>query len=125
MISKFIKSRINSFGYAFSGLRELWIHEINTRIHLFFTLAAIAAGFILGISAVEWCILVITITTVWAAEAMNAALERNVDLATEEWKPLAKKAKDLAAGAVLIFAIGSVIVGVILFLPKLIALIMY
>ena len=82
-------------------------------------------GFLLKIKTAEWCILVLTIASVWGAEAMNAALERNVDLVTEEWKPLAKKAKDLAAGAVLIYAIGSVIIGIIIFLPKLISLLMY
>ena len=125
LISKFIRSRIQSFAFAFSGLHELWTNEINTRIHLFFTAAAILMGFLLKIKTAEWCILVLTIASVWGAEAMNAALERNVDLVTEEWKPLAKKAKDLAAGAVLIYAIGSVIIGIIIFLPKLISLLMY
>ncbi len=125
MISDFLKSRAASFSYAFSGLYELWTKEINTRIHLFFTIAATAMGFLLKISSIEWCILVFAVTNVWAAEAMNAALESNVDLATDEWKPLAKKAKDLAAGAVLIYAICSVIIGLIIFLPKLIAILVY
>ena len=125
MISEFLKSRAASFRYAFSGLYELWTKESNSWIHLFFTIAATAMGFLLKISGIEWCILLFAITNVWAAEAMNAALERNVDLATDEWKPLAKKAKDLAAGAVLIYAISSVIIGLIIFLPKLIAILMY
>ena len=92
---------------------------------MFFTIAVIIAGFLLKVDSVEWCILLITIASVWTAESLNAALERNVDLVTIEKKPLAKEAKDLAAGAVLIFAAASVVIGLIIFLPKIIVLFLY
>ena len=122
MNSNFLKSRILSFKYAFEGIKELLKREKNTRIHMFFTAAAIIAGFLLKISAVEFCIIILTISSVWCAEAMNSAVERAVDLVTLDKKPLAKASKDLAAGAVLISAIGSVFIGVIIFLPKFISL---
>ena len=65
------------------------------------------------------------IAAIWCAEALNAAVERNVDLVTAEKNPLAKEAKDLAAGAVLILAAASVIIGLIIFLPKVISLFLY
>lgn len=122
MIFEFLKKKINSFKYAFEGLRELWVHETNTRIHLFFTIIALLMAIILKVNSYELCILFLTIGAVWSAEAMNSAIERVVDLVTHDKKPLAKAAKDLAAGSVLIFAIASVFVGLVIFLPKIIAL---
>jgi len=125
LISDFLKTRLHSFKYAFEGVRELWKKEKNTRIHMFFTILVILAAFIFQISAAEFCILILTIGSVWCAEAMNSAVERVVDLVTIEKKPLAKAAKDLAAGAVLILAVGSVFIGCIIFLPKIAALFVY
>ena len=122
MISEFIKKKVLSFKYAFAGLRELWIHESNTRIHLFFTIAVAVAALLLKVSSGEACVLFLTVGAVWSAEAMNSAVERVVDLVTHDKKPLAKAAKDLAAGSVLLFAIASVFIGLIIFLPKIIAL---
>ncbi|GED20300.1 hypothetical protein KGI01_20410 [Kurthia gibsonii] len=78
----------------------------------------IVAGFLTGISANEWTILLFVIAAVLSLEMTNSAIERVVDLVTDEFHPLAKRAKDLAAGAVLIAAIFSVIIGLIIFLPK-------
>ncbi len=125
MISEFFSGRIRAFIFAWAGIRNLWQKEKNTRVYLFFTVAVILAGFILRVSITEWCILIILITGVWSAEAMNAAVERNVDLVTAEKKPLAKEAKDLAAGAVLILAIASAVIGLIIFVPKIISMILY
>ena len=122
MISKYIKGRIRSLGYAFSGIRELLKREKNTRIYLFFTVSAAAAGFILDISMIEWTVLILIIGAIWSAEAINSAIERTVDLVTGEQRPLAKAAKDLAAACVLILAITSVIIGFLMFLPKIIRL---
>ncbi|MBR6091132.1 MAG: diacylglycerol kinase family protein [Anaerolineaceae bacterium] len=121
MIFDFLKSRIRSFKYAFAGIAELWRKEKNTRIHMFFTIIVIIAAFLLKVSSVEFCILIFIIGAVWCAEAVNSAVERVVDLVTSEKKPLAKAAKDLAAGAVLILAITSVFIGLIIFLPKILA----
>lgn len=122
MIFSFLKKRLNSFRYAFAGIKELWVKEKNTRIHMFFTIAALGASFLLKISPLEFALLILTIAGVWGMEAINSGVERVVDLVTLEKKPLAKAAKDLAAGAVLIIAIASVIIGLIIFLPKIIQL---
>ena len=90
---------------------------------MFFSVAVIIAAIIFKINAFEFCILILTIGFVWFAEAMNSAVERVVDLVTLDKKPLAKAAKDLAAGAVLISAISSVFIGLFIFLPKIFALI--
>ena len=123
MISEYMKKRIQAFQYAFAGIYELWKKEPNTRIHMFFSVAVIIAAIIFKINAFEFCILILTIGFVWFAEAMNSAVERVVDLVTLDKKPLAKAAKDLAAGAVLISAISSVFIGLFIFLPKIFALI--
>ncbi len=125
MISEYFKKVLRGFVFAWNGILDLWRQEKNTRIHLFFALAAIICGFVFHVSLIEWCLLVISICSVFSAEALNSALERNVDLVTIEKKQLAKEAKDLAAGAVLILALMSVIIGLIIFLPKFIALFLY
>lgn len=122
MIFNFLKLRAQSFVYAWNGIKILLEKEKNARIHLCFTIAVIIAGFIFRVSAFEWIMLCLTIAAVWTAEAFNTAVERTVDLVTAEKKPLAKEAKDLAAGAVLIFAAASVVVGLIIFLPKILSL---
>ena len=125
MISDFFRGRIRAFTFAWAGLRNLWLKEKNTRVYLFFTAAVIIAGFVFTVSITEWCILIMLIAAVWCAEALNAAVERNVDLVTAEKKPLAKEAKDLAAGAVLILAMASAVIGLMIFLPKFISLFLY
>ena len=125
MISEFFRGRIRAFTFAWAGIRNLWLKEKNTRVYLFFTAAVIIAGFVFTVSITEWCILIMLIAAVWCAEALNAAVERNVDLVTAEKKPLAKEAKDLAAGAVLILAIASAVIGLMIFLPKFISLFLY
>ena len=125
MISDFFRGRIRAFTFAWAGLRNLWLKEKNTRVYLFFTAAVIIAGFVFTVSITEWCILIMLIASVWCAEALNSAVERNVDLVTVEKKPLAKEAKDLAAGAVLILAIASAVIGLMIFLPKFISFFLY
>ncbi len=125
MISEFFSGRLRAFIYAWAGLKNLWQKEKNTRVHLFFTVSVLIAGFVFHVSITEWCILFMTIAAVWCAEALNAAVERNVDLVTAEKKPLAKEAKDLAAGAVMILAAASVVIGLLIFLPKIISLFLY
>jgi diacylglycerol kinase (ATP) len=82
----------------------------------------LAAGFFSGLSRVEWCVIVITIAAVWTAEALNTSLEFLADASSPEFHPLIKKAKDVAAGGVLIAALGSVIVGLLVFGPRLLFL---
>jgi diacylglycerol kinase len=111
-----------SFRYAFAGIRYLLWTQRNAKIHTALGLAAVALGFLLRIERDEWLVLVLTIALVLAAEGVNTAIEAVVDLASPAYHPLAKIAKDVAAGTVLLIAIASVIVGLILFLPRLLSL---
>lgn len=88
-----------------------WIHAIAT------TVVAVA-GVLFQLSRTEWCIIVLAVVAVWTAEALNTAFEFLTDMASPEFHPLAGKAKDVAAGAVLLAAIGAVIIGLFIFGPK-------
>ncbi len=111
------KRLLSSFRFAGNGLR-LALCEPNMRVHIAAGIFISAAGFIFDLTRMEWCVLLLTITGVISLEMVNTAIEKTVDLVTEEYKPLAKMAKDLAAGAVLIFAIAAIIIGGLLFIPK-------
>lgn len=111
---KFFKS----FDYAWSGILYGVQAERNLKFHLLAAIVVILAGLLTGLSVIEWSIVVLLIGGMLALEMMNAAIERVVDLVTLENHPLAKHAKDLAAGAVLVYAISSVVIGLIIFVPK-------
>ena len=111
---------ISSFRFAFAGLGHLLRTQRNARIELAIGAAAIAAGLVLGLTPAEWAVLIVTICLVLILEGLNTSLELAVDLASPEIHPKAKAAKDLAAGMVLIAAIGSIAVGIALFGPRLI-----
>ena len=115
--------RIRSFKYAFVGIWTMLKSQQNAWIHAFATVAVVTAGFVFGISTAEWCWLVLAIMTVWMAEALNTAIEFLADVASPEFHPLIKKAKDVAAGAVLISAIGAIIIGIIIIGPHVLRLI--
>ncbi len=114
----YIQERLRSFGYAFAGLAEVVRSQPNAKIHIIGLIASILLGAICGLSTIEWAIVVLCCGTVLAAEAMNTALENVVDLVSPDYHLLAGKAKDAAAAAVLITAMMAVIIGVIIFLPK-------
>ena len=105
-----------SFGYAFQGIFTCIRKERNMKIHCMVAALVVIVGLILGISVTEWCICLGLFGM--ALELVNMAVEAVVDLVTEERHPLAKIAKDTAAGAVLIAAIMAAIVGLIIFVPK-------
>ena len=107
-----------SFGYAFQGIFTCVRKERNMKIHCVVAVFVVIAGVILKISAIEWCICLALFGLVMALEHVNTAVEAVVDMVTEEYHPLAKVAKDTAAGAVLIAAIMAAIAGCIIFLPK-------
>ena len=107
-----------SFGYAFEGIGTCIKKERNMKIHCAAAVLVVIAGVILKISLLEWCICLTLFGLIMALELVNTAVEAVVDLVTEERKPLAKIAKDTAAGAVLIAAIMATIAGIIIFLPK-------
>lgn len=113
-----ISKRIKSFGFAIKGLGTLLSTQMNARIHLLAIVLVTMAGFLTHVSATEWCFLIFAFSSVMAAEAFNTAIEFIVDLVSPHYHPLAGKAKDVAAAAVLISAIGAAIIGGIIFLPK-------
>ncbi len=117
-----IRGLVRSFGWAFAGVWSMLRHQRNAQIHALITLVVLVFALVLRVSANEWVALVLAIALVLALEALNTALEAVVDLASPQVHPLAKQAKDTAAGAVLIGAIGAAIAGCIIFLPKLWAL---
>ena len=114
----------NSFRYAIVGLRYLLWTQRNAKIHTAIGLAAVVLGFMLGIDRYEWLTLILTITIVLAAEGVNTAIEAVVDLASPSYHPLAKIAKDVGAGTVLLTAVAAVIVGMLLFLPHLLSFVL-
>jgi diacylglycerol kinase len=117
------KSGIGSFKFAFNGLCLLLKNEHNSRIHLLAAIIAVVMGIILKINKIEWSLLVIVIGIVFLSELLNSALESLSDIINPEWNENIRKAKNYAAAAVLISAIISVIVGGLIFIPKILDLI--
>lgn len=107
-----------SIGYALEGLKFAFIGGRNFKIQLGFAILITILGFVLKISSSEWLILVLTITIVLILELINTTIETVVDMISLKFHPLAKIAKDVAAGAVLISSIGSIVIGTLIFLPK-------
>lgn len=118
-----IAARIRSFRYAFRGLAFLIQSQHNARIHLVLTCVVVTVGYLLRISITDWCLLIVAMSSVWVAEALNTAIECLTDLVSPDIHPLAGRAKDVAAGAVLISAIAAATVGVLVFAPHLLKLI--
>lgn len=110
-------SLLKSFGYAISGIIQVIKEERNIKIHLSAAIFVIALAFYLHFSRNDWLVLFLIITIVISLELVNSAVEAVVDLASPEIHPLAKKAKDVAAGAVFVAAIVSVMIGFLLFFP--------
>ena len=117
-----IKKRLKSFTYAFAGLSYLIKNEHNAWIHCVAAVLVVTIGFLLRISSAEWIAVVVSIGTVFAAEAFNSAIERLSDMVQPERDERVRVIKDLCAGAVLVCAVSAAVVGCIIFLPKLIAL---
>ncbi len=116
------KKIINSFKYAFDGIKASFESERNMKIHIFIMILVIIFGFILKISLLEWIICIILFAIVIAGELFNTAIETVVDIAMPQINPKAKIAKDVSAGAVLWLAIGSAVIGLIIFVPKILSL---
>jgi diacylglycerol kinase len=108
-----------AFAYAFQGVAHAWRSQPHMRVHAGLGALAIVGAAWFGIAAVEWAVLLLTITVVLVLELLNTVVEAVVDVASPGIHPLAKVAKDVAAAAVLVGAIGSVCVGVALFGPRL------
>jgi diacylglycerol kinase len=117
-MAAWIASRARSFVFAFRGFRWL-LQESNAKIHAFATLCVVVLGFWTELSRLEWALVALAVAGVWVAEAMNTALELLSDALMPEQHPLIGKAKDIAACAVLVAAIGAAVVGGLVFLPPL------
>jgi diacylglycerol kinase (ATP) len=124
MIRSFsLGARLASFGYAFRGLATLLATQHNAWIHAAATAVVCALGALLGISTGEWLAVALAIASVWSSEAMNTAFESLCDLVSPDHHPLVQRAKDVAAGAVLVSATGAATVGLIVFGPRLVNLV--
>ncbi|MEH7353193.1 diacylglycerol kinase family protein [Neobacillus drentensis] len=108
---------MSSFSFAFSGILLALRKERNMRIHFISSIIVLLVSFYFSITKIEWVFILFAIGGMFALELLNTAIERVVDLVTAEYHPLAKQAKDLAAGAVLIYAALSVVIGIVIFLP--------
>jgi len=106
---------VNSFRYAVKGIVTAVKEQRNIRIQVASALCVIALGFLFSIERWEWCVALLTIGLVIAAEMANSAIESLVDLVQPAYHPLAGKVKDLAAGAVLVTAITAIVTGLLVF----------
>jgi len=114
-----LTGRVTSIKHALNGISEILRDQHNAWVHTVATVWVIAAGLFFQVTPIEWCFLVLAIILVWVAEALNTAFEYLCDVASPDFHPLVKKSKDVAAGAVLISALGAVVIGTIVFLPYL------
>ena len=117
MPRKYIKKRLNSFGYALKGIAAAFWFEPNMKLHVLAAIEAVFLGWFFHIKTSEWCWLVLAIGLVWMAEIFNTAVEKLTDLVSPGYNELAGKAKDLAAGAVLIAAFTALTLGILIFWP--------
>jgi len=113
-----MKRRIHSFKYAIRGIRMVIKSEKNMQIHLIIAVLVLIAGWFFNISTTEWMLCLLSFGLVLGAEMVNTAIEKLVDLASPQKHELAGKAKDMAAGAVLISALFAAVVGLVIFIPK-------
>ena len=111
--------RLRSVRYAVRGIGVMVRSQHNAWLHAAATVLVIALGLGLGVSAADWCWLVLAMMAVWTAEALNTAFEFLTDVASPDYHPVAGKAKDVAAGAVLITAVGAVAIALLVFGPHL------
>jgi diacylglycerol kinase (ATP) len=118
-----IAGRIQSVKFAIRGIRLMLKSQHNAWVHAIASVIVLIVGSLFCLTASQWCWIVLAIMAVWTAEALNTALELQADVASPEFHPLVEKAKDVAAGAVLISAIGSVIIGLLVLGPCVLKLI--
>lgn len=117
MPRKNIKKRLNSFGYALKGITAAFRYEPNMKLHVVAAVSVIFLGWFFGIKTSDWCWIILAIGLVWMAEIFNTALEKLTDLVSPHYNPIAGKAKDLAAGAVLMAAFTALAIGMLIFWP--------
>ena len=113
--------RIRSIRCALVGIRVMFASQQNAWIHAAATVIVVAVGLSFGLTRAEWCWITLAVISVWTAEALNTAFEFLTDVASPEFHPVAAKAKDVAAGAVLITALGSAVIGLLVLGPHALA----
>jgi undecaprenol kinase/diacylglycerol kinase (ATP) len=113
------RNRLVSLGYAIAGWIYMLRRQKNTRIQAVASIIVLGLALWLEIDAISWAVLILTITMVWMAEFINAAVEAAVNLATEDYHPMAKVGKDVASAAVLLGVVASVLIGLLLLGPPL------
>ena len=113
-----LKKRVTSFKYALKGLKIILATQHNFLIHLIVAAFVAGAGLFFKVSLIEWCVLILTIAMVLVVEAFNTSIEKLTDIVSPDYNLQAGKVKDIAAAAVLIAAIASIIIGITIFLPK-------
>ena len=116
------RRRAASFRHAVLGVQAALRSEVHLRFHAGATVLVVGLGFYLDLNHLEWALVALASAAVWSAELLNTAIEALTDLVSPEYHPLAGKAKDIAAGAVLLAAIGAVVVGLIVFGQRVLAL---
>ena len=114
-----LRRRVASFGHAFRGIAVALGSEVHLRFHAAATVAALGLGLYVGLGRLEWALVALAIGAVWSAELLNTAVEALTDLVSPDYHALAGKAKDVAAGAVLVVALGALAVGLLVFGPPL------
>ncbi|WP_245326349.1 diacylglycerol kinase family protein [Hymenobacter wooponensis] len=117
-----VRRRVASFGYAFQGVWSALKTEVHLQFHAAATVVVLGLGLYLGLERWEWVAVAVAIGAVWSAELVNTAVETIVNLVSPEYHPLAGRAKDVAAGAVLVMAVAALVVGLLIFGPKVWAL---
>ncbi len=113
-----LRRRAASFGHALRGVGAALRSEVHLQLHAAATVVVIGLGFYFKISPTEWALVALSVASVWAAELFNTAIETLTNLVSPGYHPLAGKAKDVAAGAVLLAALGALVVGGLVFGPR-------
>lgn len=117
------KKRVVGFRYAWAGLKTVVKKESNFQLHLVATMIVVAAGFFFRLSLIEWAVILLTIGLVLITEMINSVIERVMDFIQPGYDERIKEIKDIAAGVVLVTALISIVVGILIFAPKIIQLI--
>jgi diacylglycerol kinase (ATP) len=112
-----VAARARSFFFAARGIKTMFVSQHNAWIHAVATVLVITLGLVAGLTRLEWFVMVLAIVAVWMAESINTAFEFLCDVTSPEFHPLVEKAKDVAAGAVLLTAIGATAIGALVFVP--------
>ncbi|WP_205701601.1 diacylglycerol kinase family protein [Hymenobacter rigui] len=117
-----VRKRAASFGYAFRGVVAALRTEVHLWVHAAATVVVVGLGLYFGLARWEWAAVALAVGAVWCAELVNTALEAVVNLVSPDYHPLAGRAKDVAAGAVLVMALAALVVGLLIFGPRVWAL---